>query len=252
MGVMNWLIKSLGNINSLSDTAQKYYEPQLKALGLGKEEIQNQTIQELESSLATVDEALSRRETFGTIRLKVMADGGIVVSSTDEGFLTNIGPTLLTRKALIVQRIRQLKSIEEVGTLRGLVEAHVADPVRATILEKIDNAEKEANEWRQKAREIEDAQRQEKLKVDAELLRMEAEGKLFEKRAMVWQSLLARESVASVVGSILLLLIAIALLVAMFVGTETTEIVGNAFLVLLGYFFGQTTSRKSGDGGSAA
>jgi len=252
MGILEGILQTIRGFAGLSDAAERYYEPQLKALGLGKEEIKHQTLQDLERSLQKVDEAIAKKESFGSVRLKASADGQIVVSSTNEGIETNIGPTLLARKALIVERIRQLRTIEGVGTLRNLVEANVAEPAKTKLIEKIETVEREASEWREKAREIDDAQKKEKMKIDAELLRMDAEGKLFERRAAVWQTLLGRESVASVVGSILLVVIATALLVAMFIGTQTTEIVGNAFLVLLGYFFGQTSGRKSSEGGPSA
>lgn len=251
MGIRDWaLIKLTGTIASISGAAERYYEPQLKSVGLGKDDIQSQTLPDLEKSLQKVDDAILRKDTFGTVRFKATPDGQIVVSTTDEGIETSIGPTLLARKALIVERMRQLRTIEDVGSLRNIVEANVAEPAKAKIIEKIEKVEREASEWREKVQEIEDAQKEEKLKLDAELVRMEAEGKLFERRAAVWQTFLARESVASVVGSILLLVIAMGLLIAMFTGIQTTEIVGNAFLVLLGYFFGKTDGRKPGEGGS--
>ena len=52
-----------------------------------------------------------------------------------------------------------------------------------------------------------------------------------------------RESVASIVGAFLLLALGISLIVAMFIGTSPTEVVTSAFLLILGYFFGQTAAR---------
>lgn len=272
MGLSDF-IKSVNDLR-LAEAAETIYEPRLIDRGLGKNQIQHQSLPELEQSLERVDEAISQKETFEAVRLKLTADGGVVISSTDDGFQTNIGPTLLSRKALILKRIRQLKAIEEVGTLRNLVasteqvgtlrtliETNVSDPERTKILEKIDSAEKDAIEFRRKERQVEGATRQERLKEEAEIRRIEAEGTLFVKRteaegkrfrerAEVLQSFLARESIASVVGSVLLLVFAIVLVVAMFKGTQVTEIVSNAFLVLLGYFFGQTVARKAGGGSS--
>jgi hypothetical protein len=39
--------------------------------------------------------------------------------------------------------------------------------------------------------------------------------------------------------------------VAMFVGTEPTEVVTSAFLLILGYFFGQATGRRRSDSNKA-
>ena len=45
------------------------------------------------------------------------------------------------------------------------------------------------------------------------------------------------------VKSPILVIIVVSLLAAMCLGVTTTEIIENGFLVLLGYFFGQTISR---------
>ena len=249
MGVFDWIVNSISTIGKFSEAAENYYEPRLIKLGIGKDQIQRQSLEELEKSLKLIDESMANKESFGTVRLKVNAEGEVIIVASDEGVKIDIGPTLLKRKSIVLERIQQLKGAEEVGNLRGLIEENVEESKRAEIIERIEHAEQEASEWRQKVREVEEAQSREQIKVEAELARLEAEGSLFEKRARVWQTLLARESVATVVGSILLLLITIALLIAMFTGVEPTEIISNAFLVLLGYFFGQTVSRKTSKAG---
>jgi hypothetical protein len=67
---------------------------------------------------------------------------------------------------------------------------------------------------------------------------------LFQQRADIWMRILGRESVASVVGSLLLVAFASALTVAMFTGVTVTTVVSNSFLLILGYFFGQGVSRR--------
>ena len=244
MGILNWVVNSISTIGKFSEAAEKFYEPQLVKLGIGKDQIQDQTLEELKQSLDLIDVSIDKKETFASIRLKITADGEALVSTSGEGVEIGVGPTLLKRKSLVLERIQELKGVEEVDDLRVLIEENVEESKRNEIIKKIEHAGQEANKWRQKAREVEEEQSLEQSRVEAELARMEAEGALFEKRARVWQALLARESVATVIGSILLLIIAVALILAMFFGIETTEIIDNAFLVLLGYFFGQTVSRK--------
>jgi uncharacterized membrane protein len=67
---------------------------------------------------------------------------------------------------------------------------------------------------------------------------------LKERKSAIYRSWLERESVASIVGAFLLLMLGISLVVAMFVGTAATEIVTSSFLLVLGYFFGQATDRQ--------
>jgi hypothetical protein len=85
--------------------------------------------------------------------------------------------------------------------------------------------------------------------------RAEIEMKKSKARSETLQSFLARESVATIVGGFLLILIALVLLIAMFFKLTAPEIINNSFLVILGYFFGQATSNvlshaKVKEGGS--
>lgn len=64
------------------------------------------------------------------------------------------------------------------------------------------------------------------------------------RKTAIRQSWFARESVASLVGGILLLALATTMIIAMFSGTTVSEIVSNAFLVILGYFFGQAVRER--------
>ena len=56
-----------------------------------------------------------------------------------------------------------------------------------------------------------------------------------------WRS---RESIAAIVGGALLISFAITAIVAMFTGTEITDVVQNSFLLILGYFFGAAVGRR--------
>ena len=62
-------------------------------------------------------------------------------------------------------------------------------------------------------------------------------------RSEVWRSFLERESVATIVGAILLVTLTVTLVTAMFIGTAASDVVSSSFLLILGYFFGQTASR---------
>ena len=66
---------------------------------------------------------------------------------------------------------------------------------------------------------------------------------LFERRSKVWLGILGRESVATIVGAVLLLILVFTEVVALLVGKDVPEILDNSLLIILGYFFGQTASR---------
>ena len=152
----------------------------------------------------------------------------------------NILPILLERKSLILQRLSALQPQEQLSDLRA-AGRQVLSTTRSFEIFLIDNIDKSG----------------EKAKVDAEKLMEEAETtlaqrermmklevELQERRSAIWLSFLQRESVASIIGALLLLALGIALIVAMFIHTAPTDVVMNAFLLILGYFFGQATSRQ--------
>ncbi|MCH7583392.1 MAG: hypothetical protein IIC72_12270 [Acidobacteria bacterium] len=61
-----------------------------------------------------------------------------------------------------------------------------------------------------------------------------------------WQTLLGRDSIAAIVGGLILIGFATAAIVAMFTDTEMTDVVQNSFLLILGYFFGAAVARRPG------
>jgi hypothetical protein len=62
----------------------------------------------------------------------------------------------------------------------------------------------------------------------------------------IWQTRLGRDSIAAIVGGVLLIALATAAIVAMFTDTEMTDVVQNSFLLILGYFFGAAVGRRPG------
>ncbi|NQE88928.1 hypothetical protein [Nocardia terpenica] len=66
-----------------------------------------------------------------------------------------------------------------------------------------------------------------------------------ERKWRIRKSVLDREPAAVLIGGVLLAVITLGLIVAMFIHTPVPEILSSAFLLILGFFFGQTTSRGS-------
>ncbi len=64
------------------------------------------------------------------------------------------------------------------------------------------------------------------------------------------KAMLEREPAAVLVGAILLLGIAVALIVAMFTNTTVPDIIASGFLLILGFFFGQNSTRGGSSGDS--
>ena len=123
-----------------------------------------------------------------------------------------------------------------------MIETIADNDVRSKLEEQLMNLEGESAHLLEQTEEVEQAQDNEQKRLDAEL--SEASVERLERRLRVWKSFLERESMATVVGSILLILLTVCLLIAMFFGVQASEVVSNAFLLILGYFFGQTVSRR--------
>lgn len=68
----------------------------------------------------------------------------------------------------------------------------------------------------------------------------------YEKHWRVWKLLLERQSVATLLGAFLLVSMFLYISVAALGGVVVPSLVGNAFLLILGYFFGQAGSSSSG------
>lgn len=71
------------------------------------------------------------------------------------------------------------------------------------------------------------------------------------RKTAIRQSWFARESVVSLVSGLLLLALAATMIVAMFSDTAVSQIISNAFLVILGYFFGQAVRERVEESTSA-
>jgi len=232
---------------SLNEQIQFYFESQLKELDLGKDQIETQSLDELRQSLETVNEALKHPESFGTLAFKLSADVGIPIltsSKADAHFERGILQILLSRKKLILEKIRTISASEKIESIQDLINKVNDEEVKVKLNQEVADLRDEAQRLREQSKEVEQEQTQEAIKTQTELeARLKVE--LFERRSKVWFSLLERESAATILGGILLLIILVAHVTAIFSKFSIPEILNNAFLIILGYFFGQSTTDKS-------
>jgi hypothetical protein len=181
----------------------------------------------------------------GTANLKFSAEVGwfIAVGDSEAHAQVSILPLLLERKSLILKRIGDLQPQQQIDDIKGAVASLVSDDdLRGELLDSIQQSEG-------KAVAQATIQEQEAILVEEQrerFVRLEVE--LQERRSDIWLSFLHRNSVASIIGAMLLLGLGVALVVAMFTHTSITEVVANSFLLILGYFFGQAAAAgwKSG------
>ncbi|MGW4650805.1 hypothetical protein [Kitasatospora sp. NPDC004289] len=229
----------------LEELAGGVFGPQLEALGLGVGQIESQGLEELEASLERVNDAIAHPEAFGTYRVRVSAEAGVVIAKSDAESHVTVGvlPLLLQRKKLVLDRIKVMRPQEQLVSVRRDVLENVVDgDLKEQVLGMIDGrlaAEREVSEQlEQESRAVDRA-------AAARAAEMRLDVELRARRSEIYKSLLERETVAGAVGPVLMFLLAGSLIVAMFTHTPITTAVSDSFLLILGYFFGQATGRRA-------
>ncbi|HTN69753.1 MAG TPA: hypothetical protein VMO00_01540 [Methylomirabilota bacterium] len=226
------------------ELARVHFEHQLARMGLSVEQIEHQNLEELNLSLVKVNDAISHPEGFGTLHIEISADARLILTTArqDAHMEVSILPLLLERKSLILARIGSLVGDKRVKGLNDLV-ATVADPdLRAKIEQELSVIVEQSKRLAEQESTLAQAQAEQIATRDETLVRLRAE--LFERRLRAWSGFFARESMATYVGAFLLVVLTFVQVFAMFSATtHSSEIVNNAFLLILGYFFGQSVAR---------
>ncbi len=223
------------NFNALLKT---YFDIQLKNIGLTEKQIGEQSISELYESLERVNEALINPESFGEVNIGYGATSPYIAKSGSK-YHSKIGiaSILIERKKLILDRIKELTTNEKLESLHDLINGIKDNELKNKLSIQLESLQKEAKEYSEESKKIATKEAEEKLRLEQEIAKQKLE--LFKEKSKIWQSYLKKESVATIVGGLILIAFTITLIAAMFFKIESTEIINNGFLVILGYFFGQ-------------
>jgi hypothetical protein len=228
------------------EIVRSYFEPQLERIGLSLAQIERQNLNELKESLAKVNDAIANSEGFGTLKLNLSANVGLFVTQSRQEALIEVAilPLLLERKSLILRRIRNLSDIEKERELSALVE-RVEDPeLREKIHAELSQTADETRRAVEQESAVAEAQARQIEQRDRALAQLRTE--LLERRLRAWRGFFARESMATYIGAILLIVLTGIEAWVLVSGTSyKSEIINNAYLLLLGFFFGQNATRGS-------
>jgi len=234
----------------LQEQVEAFFEPQLASLGLSVAAIENQDLDQLRASLERVNDLIANPGQLGTFRIR--STGTLAsLTSTESTFEVGVLPLLLVRKRLILDRIAVLGGQAQASTLRDLVGEVKGAEIQSRLRKEIDQLVEQSSEYLQEKRQVENAERIEEIRMRRRLSEAQFELEQSERRAVIRQRFLERESVATIVGGFLLVLLTCMLIVAMFIGTTVPEILSNGFFIILGYFFGQTAGRVVGRSSTA-
>ncbi|MEU0780973.1 hypothetical protein ABZ341_05245 [Streptomyces sp. NPDC006173] len=146
---------------------------------------------------------------------------------------------LLNRKNDVLGKIHFQANQAQIKSLRELVEGLDEKDQKERLLAELNDLETSSSSLEQESKATTDAQSD--AERDAAMWKQD----IMERRWEVWKSLLVRESVATLVGAALLITLGIVLITAMFMNREPSSILSNTFLIILGYFFGQSTDRAT-------
>ncbi|MGW4325434.1 hypothetical protein ACWEKR_06030 [Nocardia sp. NPDC004573] len=146
------------------------------------------------------------------------------------------------RRRLVSERIEQLSQQEQVEEFKDAVDAKVENPlVRRELVDLVAAFA---------LRDQQTTDLEARAAADAEIAARAAElhrSEMRERKVRLWKSMLDREPVTVLIGSVLLVIMMVAVIVGMFSHTAVPEILSSAFLLILGFFFGQSASRRGGN-----
>lgn len=247
MGIVEGVKRASVGLQNLQQGLKVQFEEQLSLLGLSKAQIESQSLQELKDSLERINDAINNPDGFPKFNVSIGGESGlpyITQGAAKAHYQITILPTLLERKKLILDRIRLSEDSEKVESLQDLIHRKVADEETQDRLKKeLNNYISESQNLKEQYQQVINAQSAQLEESEAEKLKLSVE--LWERRSKVLLSFLERESAATIIGAVLLIIIAVGHLAALGFEFTIPETLDSAFLLILGYFFGQSTSKSS-------
>ena len=208
----------------------------LRPLGLTDDQIKTQNLEELKDSLERVNEALKNPDSFGKIGVKFDFNSGPIITKNKEDATVELGifPVLLEKQKYIKEREKLLEKESKIEEIQTRIES-VSEGEKENIQKVLETSKAEYKQLKQK---VESEQFQPRLNPDEMKLRF------FEGKAKVYKSFLEKESVATILGGFLLIVLAFALIIADASKITLSQVITDSFLLILGYFFGQSSTKS--------
>ncbi|MCE0768114.1 hypothetical protein LWC35_35250 [Pseudonocardia kujensis] len=220
------------------------YAKRLESLGLDSATVSTMSMAQLNESLSVIDATIDSYRKGIQDELDIRRGGdprtredSVLAEKLkfSNGFLRY----LLAVKEDILERRQVLQAAAHADQLDKIATDVPESPAKDELEAAIASLREENSDLARKLAEIEQA-REEVAKVAAM-----TDIDRYERKAKVWRSFLERESVASILGSIILAGLTITMIIAMFIDRPVPELLSNTFLVVIGYFFGQAASKSS-------
>ena len=222
---------------ALNEKAQiillKKIDSRLKDLGLAKDQISQQNLKELNQSLHRIDSCIVRPGSF------LMQEFEDTINSVTD-FKLKILPILLERRMFVLENIDDLVSSTKIFNLRNLAGRISDMSVKSSMDKSLDDLQKKDSILKKEYQKLEKL----RLNIYSEQQRLSSIAKeLTERKNKTPKYFQSRESRTTLIMGILLILITSLTAIAPFVNIQVPDILNSAFLIILGFFFGQTIGR---------
>ena len=229
-----------GKGNSQAETEYKesfvtWTEQLLDQTNLGVDQIQSQTLPDLKQSLERINHLIEDlKKSIGGASFKSELVGQASIYTM---------PLLLERQKMVIDRIRQLESEEEITKIVTVVRSDAATDVE----QEIENMKSMNEKW--VAISIENERARNKAleaanKVTEDTLHRQEKGAA----GRQWPELpkfIENESVPTIISAFLIVVIVIFLLIFSLLHITSLQVLNDAFLVILGFFFGHAVAKAA-------
>ncbi len=228
--------------------AQSFFEGQIEHLGLSDALLENQSLEALQQSLQTINQAIIKADSFGILRLSVQPDGHLKLapSAAEAQLEMGILPLLLERKRFVLQRIQVLSDEQKLTHLQTWIAKIEDDTIRTNLAAELGELQQTTQANQQTFAHLDQAQRLLDEQIQRTIAQLRTQSS--EPRSPTWLTLLHvlnRELAATTFGGILLFVIAIVHIVAVFNQIPFPDALNATFFIILGYLFGQSVHHRA-------
>lgn len=221
---------------SIKKAKEKYY-----ILNISQTDLDKFSIKDLRSELQKIDEFLNdpNDEKVYTYLIKQDFIFEDLINFDLTRISYNTGQYLIEKKREIIDLIREKEEEQKIESISELIKTIPEKDIQQKIKQELKELGEQSNKFKIEDKKL-DAE-EEKFKSEQRQLELQqSKLEIFDKKSQVWLRIFGKESIASILGGFLLLVMSISFIAAMFTGTEVSNIVESAFLLILGYFFGQS------------
>ena len=208
-------------------------DSRLMDLGLGKDQISQQNIKELNKSINQIDGYIAHPESFLKEKFRDTVD-----SETD--FKLKILPILLERRMFVLESYNELVSKMKIDDLRRLIKGISDMSVKSSIEKILNDLQIKDSALMKQYQKVEKL----RLNIYSEQQKFSSIFKeLAEKRNKTSKYFQSSEFITTFIMGILLILIIFLVAIAPFVKIKVPDILNSTFFIILGFFFGQGFGR---------